>query len=398
VMSMDAIYFLGIGLILGSGLTFMLLSFWKRRRGQQEADAQTVERLMFDKKLLMRSQDTVLLVLGEDHVIRLANKLASSFFGEKDIEGLSYKEVVKIPEIRQVIEEALSSQVALKKELQLVLDSSKFQLGEERSLWVNVRFLDEIGGRYARIYIQDNTEQYRAEQVRKDFIANASHELRTPLAIINGYIETLKDAEVLADMKMSQNFLSIMQKHGERIACIIEEMLVISKLESGVSNTLNLEKFLVKDCVEDCFLRLDSLIKERGATTQLEIEESDFTICADIFYWNQIFFNLIENAIKQNPDNHLDITVGCKQSSKTGKVVIWVCDNGVGIPASDLPFIFRRFYRVEKHHSQQKIKGTGLGLSIVKRAVEAHNGKIKCDSVPNKMTRFTIELPGDVRE
>jgi two-component system phosphate regulon sensor histidine kinase PhoR len=75
------------------------------------------------------------------------------------------------------------------------------------------------------------------------------------------------------------------------------------------------------------------------------------------------------------------------------KLVIWVSDNGIGIPAADLPFIFRRFYRVEKHHSQAEIKGTGLGLSIVRRAVEAHNGNIEVTSTPGEITRFAISLP-----
>ena len=104
-----------------------------------------------------------------------------------------------------------------------------------------------------------------------------------------------------------------------------------------------------------------------------------------------MLFNLVENALKQNPRSGLRIEIGCKAVGE--EVEIWVTDNGVGIPSADLPHIFRRFFRVEKHHSQQEIKGTGLGLSIVKRAIEAHGGTIGVTSVPGSETKFRIIVP-----
>ena len=233
--------------------------------------------------------------------------------------------------------------------------------------------------------------------MRKDFIANASHELRTPLAIINGYVETLMDEDIIEDTETSQHFLGIMKKHGQRLTRIIEEMLLITKLESGVKNTLNYEPFRLKEIIDECIVHLDQMIKEKGVIVKIKMDEPDLTIEADKFYWSQILFNLVENAIKQNPERQLKVKIGCTQCKRTGKIKIWVSDNGVGIPAADLPYIFRRFYRVEKHHSQYKIKGTGLGLSIVKRAVEAHQGTIKCDSIQDQLTRFSISLPPTMR-
>jgi signal transduction histidine kinase len=119
----------------------------------------------------------------------------------------------------------------------------------------------------------------------------------------------------------------------------------------------------------------------------------DLTLAGDRFYWTQVLFNLIENALKQNPRAGLTVTVGCVRDERSTR--IWVSDDGVGIPSADLPHIFRRFYRVEKHHSQEEIKGTGLGLSIVKRAIEAHGGTIQVSSIPGQDTRFTIEVPRD---
>ena len=111
----------------------------------------------------------------------------------------------------------------------------------------------------------------------------------------------------------------------------------------------------------------------------------------DRFYWDQVFFNLIENALKENlSDGRLVITVSLARTPR--EAVIRIRDNGVGIPRADLPFIFKRFYRVAKHHSQQ-IKGTGLGLSIVRRAIEAHGGSIGVESTLGVETIFTIRLP-----
>jgi two-component system phosphate regulon sensor histidine kinase PhoR len=121
------------------------------------------------------------------------------------------------------------------------------------------------------------------------------------------------------------------------------------------------------------------------------MEVPEVRLAGDRFYWTQILFNLVENALKQNPQMPLAVTVGWREEEPG--LIIWVEDNGVGIPSSDLPFIFRRFYRVEKHHSQEEIKGTGLGLSIVRRAVEAHEGKIEVGSIPGEATRFEITLP-----
>jgi signal transduction histidine kinase len=104
-----------------------------------------------------------------------------------------------------------------------------------------------------------------------------------------------------------------------------------------------------------------------------------------------VLFNLVENALKQNPHSGLCVEVGCQPVGET--IHIWVTDNGLGIPSADLPHIFRRFFRVEKHHSQQEIKGTGLGLSIVKRAIEAHGGTIGVTSEPGTETKFLIIVP-----
>ena len=242
-----------------------------------------------------------------------------------------------------------------------------------------------------RVVIRDVTNEYQTEQIRKDFVANASHELRTPLAIINGYLENLIDDDLVDDKDLTRRFLKVMRKHTERISRIVEDMLVISRLESGEAAALKVKPFRIRSCVSDVLERLESVIQGQQAIIKIDMPEVDLSLAGDRFYWTQVLFNLVENALKQNPRRGLTVTIGCSRDET--KTRIWVSDDGVGIPSADLPHIFRRFFRVEKHHSQQEIKGTGLGLSIVKRAIEAHGGSIGVTSVPGSETKFLIHVP-----
>lgn len=240
------------------------------------------------------------------------------------------------------------------------------------------------------VLIQDITNEVMTEQVRRDFVANASHEIRTPLTLINGYIETLQDGP-LDDRETTAHCLKVMAKNGQRLARIVEDMLAISRLEDS-SQTLNLETFDFTECARDVIDSLGNLIDERNALITIDCSHEDGSeIAGDRFYWDQILINLVENALKENPKGGIKVTIGI-QPAKDGHR-IWVADNGTGIPRGDLPYIFKRFYRGAKHHSQNTISGTGLGLSIVKRAVEAHYGTITAESTPGHETRFTIFLP-----
>ena len=239
----------------------------------------------------------------------------------------------------------------------------------------------------ARLVLKDVTDARNLDLVRKDFVANASHELRTPLTIINGYLENLIEDKI-ADKEMSINFLNVMQKHGLRLARIIEDMLTISKLESH-SETIQIKPFNLLSCTEEVIARLGPLIDQKEAKLDLVFSDNSI-INGDVFYWGQILFNLIENALKENEENGIVITVSLIHEDTCDKVI--VSDNGVGIPANSIDFIFKRFYRVDQSRGAEK-KGTGLGLSIVKRAIDAHGGDISVSSTPGIITSFTISLP-----
>jgi len=129
----------------------------------------------------------------------------------------------------------------------------------------------------------------------------------------------------------------------------------------------------------------------RDTRFQLDFPPKNAFITGDRFYWDQIFTNLIENALKENPQSGLVVSVSGHWNAD-GQCTLRVSDNGTGISAHDLPFVFKRFFRGDKHHSSA-VKGTGLGLSIVKRAVEAHGGTITASSRPGIETVFAMVLP-----
>ncbi|TAE78431.1 MAG: hypothetical protein EAZ65_05640 [Verrucomicrobia bacterium] len=336
-------------------------------------------------------------ILVDSHArVLFANKAARNLFHGRDLTGRTVQEAFLDQRLAAALMRCLETGEPTVTRAVLAQQSSPLGNQERRGMnaWViDAARLSDCPAEEptTRVVIRDVTPEYQTEQIRKDFVANASHELRTPLAIINGYLENLIDDDLLDDKDLSRRFLKIMRKHTERISRIVEDMLVISRLESGEAAALKVKPFRLHSCVSDVLERLESMIHQQEAQIRIEMPAGDLNLVGDRFYWTQVLFNLVENALKQNPRKGLTVTIGCARDDHGTR--IWVADDGVGIPSADLAHIFRRFYRVEKHHSQQEIKGTGLGLSIVKRAIEAHGGSIAVTSIPGLDTRFTIDVP-----
>jgi len=349
-----------------------------------------------ERNLLLDALGDAFILVNSEGVIRFANAAAHQLFGNRELNGRHIREAFPDPRLIDSILPCIHTGEPVRSELVLPQQSSP--LGDSENRGINAWRIDAArlpnalrGGSTTRVIIRDLTAEHQTEQIRKDFVANASHELRTPLAIINGYLENLIEDDMVSDRDIARHYLGIMRKHADRISRIVEDMLVISRLESGEASTLKVEPFYVSSCVNDVLERLESVIRNQGADVQNLLPSKGPLIHGDRFYWTQVFFNLIENALKQNPHPGLRVEVGCEESADF--YLVWVSDNGIGIPSDDLPHIFRRFYRVEKHHSQREIKGTGLGLSIVKRAIEAHGATIQVTSTPGQETRFLIRMP-----
>jgi two-component system phosphate regulon sensor histidine kinase PhoR len=395
---------------LAAVIAITVLAFRHRRsRKIAEAEIQAWKlRLELDLKQVREERNCMLDALGDafllvdsDANIRFANEAAMSLFGSRQLLDRPVREAFIDPRLADALLRCLATGEPVQS--RVVLPQQTSPRGDLENRGFNAWIIDaaqltspSVGTATTRVIIRDVTAEHQLEQIRKDFVANASHELRTPMAIINGYLENLLDGGMLAEPDLARRFLTIMRKHSDRIARIVEDMLVISRLESGEASALKIEPFRLQSCVNDGLERLESVIRNQQAEVIVKMPDTDWVMQGDRFYWTQVLFNLIENALKQNPHSGLRVEVGCDSDMESNR--IWVSDNGLGIPSADLPHIFRRFFRVEKHHSQQEIKGTGLGLSIVKRAIEAHGGTISVTSVPGSETKFVILVPKKLHE
>jgi two-component system, OmpR family, phosphate regulon sensor histidine kinase PhoR len=393
--------FLALAATTAFTVTYLKLrAIRKNSQIQSAADLARFEKEIADasderNRLLDALGDAFLLVDPESN-IRFANSAARDLFSQRELVGRPIRETFLDPRLADALLRCLETGESVQS--RVVLPQQASPLGNQETRGTNAWIIDAArlpahagSAPFTSVIIRDVTAEHQTEQIRKDFVANASHELRTPMAIINGYLENLLDDEMLKDPLVARRFLTVMRKHADRISRIVEDMLVISRLESGEAAALKVEPFRLRSCINDVLERLESVIRGQQAQILVLMPDESPTLMGDRFYWTQVLFNLVENALKQNPHPGLRVEIGCESATDLHR--IWVSDNGIGIPSADLPHIFRRFYRVEKHHSQQEIKGTGLGLSIVKRAIEAHGGSIGVTSTPGRETKFLITIP-----
>jgi two-component system, OmpR family, phosphate regulon sensor histidine kinase PhoR len=240
----------------------------------------------------------------------------------------------------------------------------------------------------AVIVFHDITAVKDLEAVRREFVANVSHEFRTPLAIINGYIETLLDG-ALDDQATTMAWLRIMAKNGRRLTLLIEDLLTLSHLEYHAPQ-LDFQKVNLPEILNRVIERIIPAVWERRARVVAEWSPAAAWAEADAGRMEQVFENLLENAIRHAVAEEVVVTV--KAQSLGAEIEIVFSDNGPGIPYDDQSHIFERFYRVHKDRSRMA-GGTGLGLSIVKHIVLAHGGAIVVESVPGQGAAFKIRLP-----
>ncbi len=342
------------------------------------------EHVRKDKNLFLEALGVPFLLVRSSGRLVMCNGEAARLLGVDANQSINLLRVLaQESPFRKVVADAVAAQGSLQHSLQIKSDE-----GERfyRAISTPLGNAD----RHIGIVFHDVTEEQRTQIIRRDFVSNASHELRTPLTIIRGYLENLlEDESAAADEVMRSRALSLMRKHADRIVRLVEDMLALSRLESPESSYLSMCEFDLVQVVEDVRLRLDGLILQQGASLQLDMEPSPYMMQGDKFYWSQILFNLMENALKNNPQRPVHLLVFARVD-ESGSHLIQVQDDGVGIAASALPYIFNRFYRAD---ASGKIKGTGLGLAIVKHAVEAHGGSIRVESTPGVCTRFVISCP-----
>lgn len=246
------------------------------------------------------------------------------------------------------------------------------------------------------LVFHDITDLRRLEKIRKDFVANVSHELRTPLTSIKGYVEALLDG-AKDDPVASAKFLDIILKQSDRLNLIIEDLLELSKIESG-DMSFREEPIELKSLVERALSVVKPIADKNHHHLATAIDSRLPAVTGDEERLVQVLTNLLDNAIKYTPKGGT-ITVGATRILPLGEteplpnaIDISVADTGIGIPEQDRPRVFERFYRVDKGRSRE-LGGTGLGLAIVKHIVEGHGGQVWVEANQPRGSRFVVRLP-----
>ncbi len=239
------------------------------------------------------------------------------------------------------------------------------------------------------VVIHDLTERNKTEEMRKEFVANVSHELRTPLTNIHSYAETLVDNAGFLPTDTERSFLSVILGESERMAHIVQDLLTLSRFDSGRSE-LSLTTFSFAEAIE-AMVNANLLEAQRhGHTLTAKLEPGLPDITADRERITQVMMNVVSNSIKYTPDGGtIEVAAGREGA---GRVWMEVSDTGIGIPEKDRSRIFERFYRVDKARSRES-GGTGLGLSIAKEIIDQHRGSISIVDKPQPGLTIRIELP-----
>lgn len=319
-------------------------------------------------QIILSSISEGLVLLDREGRIILSNPAFKKMVGNEEIDGKFYWEVVRSPEFLDFVRKSREGKESLKGEISFM----------GKDYLCSASPVPETNSTI--ILLHDISEMKRLERIKRDFVINASHEFKTPLTSIKGFIEALEQEE-----KINKEYLKILKRNTERLINITNDIITIASLEAG-EEPFSPERINLKEIATTMLKLFEKQAKDKGI--KFVIEAEDVYIKGDPFLIEQVFVNLIDNALKYTERGKVKVKV----YSKERQAIIEVEDTGIGIPEDQLERIFERFYVVDKSRSRAK-GGTGLGLSIVKHIILKHNGKIEVESEPGKGTTFRIFLP-----
>lgn len=340
---------------------------------------------------ILRGMMEGVLVIDPKGRVLVINEQAQRMFNlspDRDILGASILELSRHPEMKKLIEQVLVFDFTSERY------SRQVELHEGRWFRVNaVSLRNNQSSTYGSILVfHDITEVKQLERMRSDFVANVSHELRTPLTAIRGYAETLRQTPP-DDPADVQHFLSIIEKHADRLSRLTENLLTLSDLESGKIE-IDFNPVDIKRVVQSVSEVFSDAANKRHVTLEQVIEQGLPAVMGDVDRLQQLLINLVDNAVKYTPVNGT-VTVKAQRTtinSSIDAVELSVSDTGTGIPEHAIPRLTERFYRVDKARSRD-LGGTGLGLAIVKHIAQAHGAQLKIESALHKGTMVSVLLP-----
>ncbi len=322
---------------------------------------------------LITSIEEGLVSLDSDGRIILSNEMFNSMVETEVIQGKKYKKIIKEKSFNKLFKDTIKSKKSITREINV---NENFFLASSNYIETKNEVV---------ILFHDITEIKKLEQIKKDFVINVSHELRTPLTAIKGFLETMQSE--IEDNEIATRYMNIISRHTNRLIDLVQDLLLLSEVENNalkiIFSQVNLYKFLKN--VSKIF---EQRLIDKNLKLIIECDNKDLKIDADTFKLEQVFINLIDNAIKYTDEGSITISI----NNDSEHIFISIVDTGIGIPDEDKDRIFERFYLVNKARTRKE-GGTGLGLSIVKHIVLNHNGIIKVESKIGVGTKFLIKLP-----
>jgi two-component system, OmpR family, phosphate regulon sensor histidine kinase PhoR len=344
----------------------------------------TIENQRNELTSVLGSMVEGVVAVDQDEIVFSWNDASSALLGvdAKQAMGRSIQEVVRHPELIALTRTALAGDDPVEGDVVL-------SRGQERHLQVHATGLRAGDGTRlgALLVLNDVTRLRRLENVRRDFVANVSHELRTPITSIKGFVETLRENPP-QDPAETARFLAIVDRQAGRLQAIIDDLLILSRLEqeTGLTRTdVQLHKLLV-EAVDQCTARAD----DEAPPVAIACPE-DLTARVNGHLLEQAVINLVGNALKHSGATQpIEVRAWCEDDA----VVLEVADQGRGIAPEHLPRVFERFYRVDRARSRT-LGGTGLGLAIVKHIAQAHGGEVRVRSEVGRGTTFTVVIPAN---
>jgi two-component system phosphate regulon sensor histidine kinase PhoR len=318
------------------------------------------------------------LVVDEQGRIQLVNDAARRILKlEQESINHLYVEAIRHPGIVDHIGRALAGEETEGLELTVTRDTI-------RTLVARVAPV-VTAGRGAVLVMHDVTDLKKADQIRRDFVANVSHELRTPLTAIKGYSEALLDeAEEAAT---AHSFVEIIHRHAVRMERLVRELLRLARLDAG-QEAVEIAPCDVENLVKGVVADFEPVAKEKRQHLEMQLAIEARTLDTDPTKLHDVLRNLVENAVNYTPDGG---AIQIRTTAAADHFELSVADSGPGIPPEDLARVFERFYRVDK--SRTRPGGTGLGLAIVKHLVQVMDGEVTAENRPSGGAEFRVRLP-----
>lgn len=340
---------------------------------------------------VLRSMSDAVMTFDREGTVQLTNPAGERLL--EDWKEISWQddESVNPTASRSTIPEPL---YPLFEQVRTTLEDRSANVLVRQSVWaVNMAplFLDnEVRGVVA--VLRDVTQAVNMEKMRKDFVANVSHEIRTPLSMMQGYSEALLDGFANSPEEQSE-LLHVIHDESLRMGRLVKDLLDLARMEAGHTD-MTRTRVDIGELVERVYRKFAVRAKEGDLDFRLERAQDELMLeQADEDRLEQVVTNLLDNAFRHTPAGR-SVVIAVKPAVAEGEALtIYVADEGHGIPAEDVPYIFDRFYKADKARTRAASSGTGLGLAIVKNIVDAHGGRIQVESVLGEGTKFRVILP-----